>query len=521
MSSPPAPPKSSDVAKSAGRGGLFVLGAKAYFIVVGLAQQALLKQAIGLDGYGAISRVFAMTNVVNNVMVSGSIQGVSRTVAGAKGREDEAFRATLRVHVPLAVGAGLLFAAAAPFLVAFQKAPHILPPLLMMAAVVTLYGTYAPLVGALNGRGRFDRQAMLDVTFATLRTVGLVAVGRLFVMRGLSGTLGAVLGFVLAVVAIVPLALRWSGTGKASAEHRVDVPTTKGYASVLAPLFFAQLFTNLLMQIDLTLLGRFLSEGAAISGLRGEDAAKASDEWVAVYRACQLFAFLPYQLLVSVTAVLFPMLASAKADGDAGRVREYVQRGSRLATVLGGLFVAVIVFLPGSLVGLAYGRDVGIRGESTLRILAVGQGAFALFSIASTVLASVGRERLGAMASFAAVLLVGAGCFAVVPAHTFGVVQLERTAMATTTALVVALAVASFLVRRETGAFVPAKTLARVGLSVAALGLAGTRIPVLGKVTTIVAAGGGALAYLILLVVTGEVGREEVGAVRALVRKKR
>jgi len=48
--------------------------------------------------------------------------------------------------------------------------------------------------------------------------------------------------------------------------------------------------------------------------------------WVAVYRACQLFAFLPYQLLFSVTQVLFPMLAKANREEGPERVAELVAR---------------------------------------------------------------------------------------------------------------------------------------------------------------------------------------------------
>src|SRR4051812_28309671 len=90
--------RTADQARTAGRGGLAVLFAKVFFILTGLLQQALLPRAIGLADYGALSRVLAVSNVFNNVVVSSSTQGVSRTVAAAGVAEREAFRATLRVH---------------------------------------------------------------------------------------------------------------------------------------------------------------------------------------------------------------------------------------------------------------------------------------------------------------------------------------------------------------------------------------------------------------------------------------
>ena len=153
------------------------------------------------------------------------------------------------------------------------------------------------------------------MTFAILRTAGLLGLGWLFVKRGGSGVLGATLGFVAAAACIVPLGAALDrAREEAGPESSPTFPAPGEYLMTLAPLAIAQLFTNMLMQVDITLLGRFLS-GSTPHRLVGADAAAAADEWVAVYRACQLFAFLPYQLLFSVTQVLFPLVARAHAGG--------------------------------------------------------------------------------------------------------------------------------------------------------------------------------------------------------------
>src|SRR5262249_16558452 len=157
---------------------------------------------------------------------------------------------------------------------------------------------------------------------------------------GHHGVFGSALGFVLAAALIVPLALRMTGTGKEAGDARGGVPSPRAYLAALVPLAGAQLFTNLLLQVDITILGRFFSLGAAAAGLGKEVAKKSADEWVGVYRACQLFAFLPYQLLASVTQVLFPTVARAKAERDDEGVKRYVARGARIAAICGGLLVA-------------------------------------------------------------------------------------------------------------------------------------------------------------------------------------
>lgn len=502
-----------------------MLAAKVFFIVTGLVQQTLLPAVIGLAGYGALARVLAVANIVNNVVVSSATQGVSRTVARAQSMDAQALRATLRVHAPVAVAVASAFFLAAPGIAAFEHAPCILQPLRVMAAVALLYGLYAPLIGALNGRKQFTRQASLDITFAVLRTAGLVGLGFVFARRGLDGVTGSTFGIVVAAVLIVPIALRWTGMGRAYTGTHAEIPTARAYLAGLAPLAIAQLATNLLMQVDITLLGRFLS--LSVPGRVDVDVCvgavaqtNLADEWVGVYRACQLFAFLPYQLLFSVTQVLFPMVASAQAEGDRERVAALVRRGSRLALIICGLLVCVVLALPESLLYFAYGKTVAERGAPTLRLLALGQAAFALLGLANTVLVSLGKERRAALISTIAFVIVAVACWFAIPNAEFGAGQLRATAIASAGALTLAFIGAGLEVRKSAGSFIPAMTMVRVG---AALGLAlaaGTHLPRFGRLVTPVVACGVVLAYVVFLLATRELGVEDVAALRAVVRRR-
>ncbi len=514
----PADASSAEVARSAGRGGVAVLGAKLFFLVVGFVQQPLLRVALGIADFGGLAQAMPVANFVNNVVISSGTQGVSRVVAGAPGREDEALRAALKVHVPLAIAVAGALAVIAPLYARFERADDVVVPLLVLAGVALLYGIYAPLIGYLNGRGRFGRQALLDVVFGTLRTIGLVGVGYAFVAHRLSGVLGATAGWLAAAACIVPLAARSTGLGaavKPAFPGGSVVPAGRAYLAILLPIAGAQICTNLLLQVDLVLLGRFLGEGAAAAGASREDV-KA---WVAVYRECQTFAFLPYQLLFSVTLVLFPMLARARAENDEAAVKAYVARGSRLAAIFGGLLVAVVVALPESLLAFAYGADAA-KGAAVLRVMVLGQGAFAMLGIATTVLTSLGDELRAAVITLVVVIAVACACFVAVPGAPFGHVQLVRSAEATGGALAVALIGAAVIVFRRAGAFVPAATAVRVGVALAVCYAAGLVIPRVSRVLTPALSVGVVLAYVAVLVVTGEVGRADVAMVRSLRRGK-
>lgn len=450
-------------------------------------------------------------------------------IARTLGHERDAFRAVFRIHVVLAVILASAFALLSPLIARFENAPHItVPPL--MSVVVLLYGTYAPVVGLLNGRGEFSRQAALDVTFAVLRTVGMVALGFLFVHRGWAGVTGATAGFIVAATCIVPLALRLALPLRTSPEvkdsenlpdrdgapfrrdpearTRPETPTTKLYLLQLWPLAAAQFCTNLVMQVDIMMLGHFLSPQAG--------SATAADEWVGVYRACQLFAFLPYQLLLSITQVLFPMVARAKAEGDSLRVRLYVERGARLAAIASGMMVSVLVGMPRAVLAFAYPAEVALRGADTLRILALGQGAYTMLAIATTVLSSLGRELVSFLLTLGALVTVLIACVGLTSRASFGEHQLEATALATTIGLTLALGFAAVAVRGATGGFVPLRTLARVLL---ALGLAagvGSMMPPYGRWFTPVGACVVAVVYVVALALTRELTRADAHALRGL-----
>ncbi len=510
-----SPSETKKIAARAGIGGVAVLGAKVFFILSGFVQQALLPRFIGRAGWGALALVMAPANIVNNVVVAGSTQSASRAVAGAPGRENEAQRAAMRVHVPLALGAGVLFGAAALPIAAFEHAPYIAAPLAMMSAVLFFYGLYAPLIGMLNGRGLFVKQATLDVVFATMRTAGLLGVGWLFVRRGLSGEMGSTVGFALAALAIAVIAggmVRAASRGPSRAEGGGDVLRGARYVAVLFPLALAQFFTNALMQVDIMLLGRFL-HGSAPS-------ARAADEWVAAYRACQLFAFLPYQLLLSLTQILFPMLARAKAEGSAADVREYVARGSRLGAIAMGAMVGVIAGMPETAIRFAYDPDTAARGATTLRVLALGQGAFAMLGIGCTVLSSLGRERTSATLTATAAAFAAAACAFVVPAQSFGADQLRATAFCVAGVLAVALAVCAVLVTRVAGSFVPVLSAARVGAALAITVALGTRIPPVSRLYAPAVGLGLAGVYVVLLAVSREIGLADVRWAVSAFRKR-
>ncbi len=507
-------------ARSASKGGLAVLFAKGYFIAIGLVQQALLPLAIGIAGYGALSRVLAVSNIFNNVVVSSSIQGVSREVASSGAHADERFRSAIRVHGRIALLLALFFLALAPAVAAFQHSKEIVQPLLVMAIVLGVYGFYAPLVGYLNGRGMFVKQASLDVLAATLRTIGFLAVGYSFRRSGGSGALGATVGAAFAALAILSVALTWTSRAKMTngvADSAAPAFSTRIYLRGLLPMMLAQLFTNALMQADILMLGRFLSISAVSEGVATPEV--AANEWVGVYRACQLFAFLPYQLLFSITQVLFPMLAKTRAEHGDEAAKSLVSSGTRLGILVCGLLLSAVVALPESLIRFAFGAAIAARGAPTLRVLALGQATFAIIGLGTTVLVSLGREKVALMVTVSALAFVAIACVLGIPGAHFGSAQLERAALMTSVALALGLIVAWTAVKRVVGAFVPALSFVRVAGGIAILSAIGHFVPPMGRFGTIVGAMGAVGVYVAWLFVSRELSSSDIAWLKGLARR--
>lgn len=494
-----------------------IAGAKIWFILVGFVQQTLLPRFIGMGGYGAFSTVLAFANIPNNVVTTASIQSVSRAVAGApEGQEDMAQRRTLLIHLGLAPLLALAFAGLAPIAAQFEHAPHVLEPLRIFAAVLFVYAIYTPMVGALNGKRRFFAQAGLDVTFATLRTIGLL--GAAYALRTqFEGATATAVGVAVAAAAVLPIAFAVVGPGRAGAKG----PSVGAHLAVMTPIAVGQLFSNVLMQADIWLLRRFVHESGERVGVAADLLQKTTDGFVGAYRAAQLFAFLPYQLLLSITFILFPMLARAHARRESDAVNEYVRAGFRLAMILAGLMVSCTSGLGPQLLRFAFPREAADQAGDTLRVLALGQGAFAIFGIEATILVSLSREIASAAVTAVATLLVGGLCWAFVPAASFDSSLLLRTGMATSLALALAALAGGALVRSAAGSFVSAKSLVRVAAAMAAAIAVGSRMPWLNRPFLVVEAVIVAGVFVAVLLLLGELSRADLNVVRrALGRNK-
>ena len=484
-------------------------GAKAYFIVTSYAVQLLLPRIFGeAEEFGLYSATMSGVAILTNVLVVATIQSVSKFVSEDESRAEYTLRQGLRIQSLVGgVLAGALFALA-PAIARVLLDDQLTPLIRVASVVVFAYALYAAAVGSLNGRHLFAKQARLDITFSTLRTTGVLAGAAVGI-----GAIGAVVGFSTAAAAIVTVALIWVGTGRRSEGARIPRRRWLGF---MAPIWTYQICLNGVLMIDLQVLKRTATELALQSASVGHAAVDLANQTVAYYRAAQTFAFVPYQLILSMTFVVFPMISKATSLGDHEAAKKTIQHGLRLSLLLLLLVAAPTSGAAEGVMRIAYPAEY-VVGAQALGVLVFGVCAFALFAVAATAISGAGKPSAAALvAAIALITVIVANRMLVMRAGLDGE-PLRAAAIGTSIGMGVALVLSSIVVYRVFGAFIPWLTWLRAGAAAGAGYAVANAIPHLSIVGALAALAGGLVAAVATLVVTRELGGEDWAALRRVV----
>jgi stage V sporulation protein B len=498
-----------DKSVSAGRGLVFITAAKLWFMVAGYVVQFALPRALGSPArYGVWVIVLSVLSPVNNVMVTATIQGVSKFTSEIEERQGTVLRAALKLQALLGGGVALAFFLMAPVIAWFEHDATLTPYIQLATGVALSYAFYAVFVGAANGRKEFHKQAGLDMTYSTLRCIFVVGAAALF-----HSALAAVGGFVGAAAMVLVLSVFVVGFGKPSTQP-FDVKMLARFFSGVA---FYLLIVNLLMFTDGLLLKRVVTEWAQARGLA--DPAAYANEQAGFYGAVQNVARIPYQLILAVTLVIFPLISKSTFDNDLDKTRGYVRNTMRYSLVVAALFAAVLAARPESTMRLFYKPEYSI-GSHALSALVLGYVAFSLFNIAGTIINGSGRTLpttiIGAVTL---ATTVAAEWIGIRVALETGADPLYVAAVTTAATMTLGLVISIGYLWRTFGAALPMMTLVRVAAAYAAAlatGWAWNRAGLMpGKIGTLASCAVVGVVYLVVCVVSGELRPSELKRLRA------
>lgn len=495
---------------SAGRGLVFITGAKLWFMVAGYVIQFALPRALGSPArYGIWIVTLSVLSWINNVIVQGTNQAVSKFTAEDDGpRQATVLRTALRLQLLLAaaVGGGLLLFA--PLIARKLEDPSLTPYFRLATGVVIAYSFYSLFVGAANGRREFHKQAALDASFSTLRCILVVGAAAIThsAMAAVGGFVGAAWTILIVSIFVVGMPPKTDAPFDAR-------PMVRFFGGVAVYLFII----NALMFVDGLLLKKLITGWAQAHGI--SDTKSYADTQVGFYGAVQNVARIPYQLILAVTFIIFPLVSRSTFDQDVDKTRGYVRTTMRYSLVVAAALAAVLAARPEATMRLFYKPEY-VVGAHALSALVLGYVCFSLFNIAGTIINGSGRTLpttvIGAVTLGATVAAEWIGIHV---ALARGSDPLFVAAATTAATMALGVLVAGAYLWRTFGAFLPASTVARVAVAFAAaraVGWAWTRSGFMpGKFGTLIACAVAGFTYAAVCVVTGELRPSELRRLRA------
>jgi stage V sporulation protein B len=494
----------------AGRGVLWISAAKIVFVLFGFAVQFGLPRVLESPAeFGLLSAAIAFTVILTNAMTSSMVQTTSKLVAEAGGR---AIARPLAVrHAGLASILALAVLGAAGLVAERVLSSPALTPLVRLGSVVVVaYAIYSTAIGALNGAHAFERQARLDATFSTVRTLGLLGGG---VSLGLA--LSAMTGFATAALAMASIGALAAGLHRAP---EGPVPPLGRHLRVLLPIGLYQLALNGLLQLDIEILVTGTTLAASAGGASEAAASDAGAHAAGLYRVAQTLAFVPYQLVTSVTLVLFPVVAHAASAGQESEARETVRAAVRFS----------LLFVAGLLTPLAGAASGAVRlafpsayegADVVVPVLALSQLFFAMGVLQATVL--IGRGHLWRVVAIATGALA-LGVLGNVLAWWLAPATLPLgTAWGTTLGSIAFAALTALALHADLRVGLAPSSLVRVALAGGVALVVARLVPGEGRIVGLVALVLAGLAYLAVLAASRELGSADLALVRRVLARGR
>lgn len=499
-------------AKNAGRGFLFIVSAKIFFIITSYAVQLTLPRLLGEVDFGLYATAMRVVSMINNVLIVATVQSVSRFVSEKDGQTDGVVRYALRIQLLIAIALGGLLLAAAPLLSSSLLDDRLTVLFRIVSIVPFSYALYATFVGWFNGTQRFKHQASLDMAFSALRTAAIIGAALL----GLKA-IGAISGFAVASLVILTIAASLAGLPKSGTGYEGHAST---WLKFMAPLFLYHAALNAMMQIDQPLLKRSATLIASTEGLDPAAAADTASRFAGYYQAAQTFAFVPYQFILSITFIIFPLISKAVAEGNKERARSYIQNSLRISFLFLLAVSAPISAAAEGVIRVAYPETFAISA-APLQVLVFGLAAFAMFVISATIVTSAGSPGRASSAAIIGVLLVVGLNLWLVPQSELGPSTLNRAALATSVGMASAWLASVAFVWNRFSTYLPLGTWLRGAAGAIAAWFCSDWLAGTTFMQTLVAGFVGVFVFVLVLILTGELNRQELARIRSVFRRNK
>ena len=488
-----AKPRASadNIAAIAGRGTIYITASKIWFMVSGYGIAVTLTYLLTEESYGLYRIVINTVSIINAVIVTGTYQTVSKYVSQEPEKADSIKWKALGMQVGVGGAATLAFFLLAPLTANLLNDPG-LTGWLRLASLITLsYSFYSVYTGYFNGKRLFGIQAGLDITYSTLKLGFIVLLA--WLGFGVTGSVG---GFALAAASVLAISAIIGRGDNQKGEARAG-QLFKFQSYVLLFIFVL----TLLQRVDLMLIKALSSMDSVTASINAGHYAAAMD-----------VANLTYQIIVSVTFVIFPLVSQSTFADDRARTQSYISNTLRYTLMVMVLTSTLFSSGAAGVLRVLY-REPYQAGGPALRTLAFGMLFFGLLFVVTTIISASGQPRISLLLGVITLVLSTAFNAVLIPLH-----GLAGAATATTIAMLTGAGLGCAYLWKRFRALMPLSSIARITgcagviYAVSLLFRPGSKLLIIGHLI------GLSLIYVIALIVTGELGRDDLSLIRKVVR---
>lgn len=354
------------------------------------------------EEYGVFKLITELVSLINMVVITGTMQAVAKLVSEEPQKARRLVNQALKLQCLLGLPLAIAYAASSGFIAEHFLNDASLTSMMQLSSLIILfYAFYAIFVGYLNGVKSFVRQAILDISFQTLKCasiLGLVVLGM--------GVAGAISGFVAAAGVVCVLSGLWVWrVMKASPAPTVEANPDEERARIkrLASfLFLVMIYTfalNGLMRADLFLLKSVTAVLPTDVAALAEIAKTTSDKFAGIYGGALNLARLPFQGVIAVTFVIFPLISSATFQDDKEKTKAYIRSTFRYCLLLIGAVALPLIFNSDAVLSVVYPAEY-MMAAGALSILSVGIIFFSLLFVAMTIFIGAGKPGVAGVIMF-------------------------------------------------------------------------------------------------------------------------
>ena len=376
---------------SLGTGSIFIFIAKTYWLIMGYVLVLILPRIVSVETYGLWGVVIGIISVLNMVVIMGTNQGVSKFVSADKEHSNQIRTLAFKIQIFLGGGLAIIFFLSTGIISHFLNDPSLVKYFRIAVLITLSYSFYAVNVGYLNGLRKFKYQALLDMTFVTLKVIFVLGLA-LFGIKvlGQNGLQGAIGGFAIAAFIILIVSFFFTG-------FKLDFSSIKyKITDILSFIIWIMIFAfilNLLMSTDLFLVKKLISSDISTANLQ-----------TGYYTAAVTVSRIPYSFMMAVAIIIFPLISKVTSINDAETTKRYINNTLRFSFIFLIGIVGIISFNSTELISFILGAKYSLGGEP-LRILSFAVLFLSMFTICNYIIMGAGKPKFSILFGFITLVL--------------------------------------------------------------------------------------------------------------------